>query len=567
LLQRCVSVQRSALLITLLLSLAFGASAAQTVAKHPGSLVRFKILGFNDFHGQLETTRLQDRPVGGAAVLASYLKAAGAAVDGHAIIAHAGDQVGASPPASALSQDEPAIAFLNLLGNNACRAGPASAAACNLVGTPGNHEFDEGLAEFLRLLNGGPHPRGPFLDPQFAGAGFPYVSANIAYRSDGQLVLPPYTIKTVRGQPIGFIGATLTETAHIVIPQGVSSIRFLDEASAINRAVKELKQAGVRAIVVLIHQGSRQSPYPGPTRPALIDPGPDIAPLVAALDDEVDIVVSGHWHQFTNALVPTRSGKPVLVTQAYARGTAFADIDVGIDPASGDIVEKSARIVTTWADTGPGATPDREVAALVHAAVARVKPLVERVVGVSAAACSKTADPATGSALGRLVADAQRAALNTDVALMNPGGIRAGLPRGNVSWGDLFALQPFGNQLVKVRLSGAELLQILEQQWGRSGEPRLLHVSGMTYQWQHARQPHVLAASVRIGDQPLHPDTSYSLAVNSYLAAGGDGFSHLAALRDQTVGADELEALVRYIEGLPQPFSAPQDVRVIPPAP
>jgi 5'-nucleotidase len=456
-------------------------------AANPESWVRFKILGFNDFHGAIEQRNLFGRPAGGAAVLGSYLKSESEESENGAFIVHAGDHVGASPPVSALLQDEPSITFLNMLANESCQYNELEGddeeekeidnnahtkaekhkkyktkdkrfnPKCNLIGTLGNHEFDEGVSEMQRLVNGGIHKNGPFLDDNYRGARFPYVIANVVDEQTNEPILPPYVIKRVDGQKIAFIGVVLKGTPSIVTPTGVAGVKFLDEAEAINSYVAELQAKGVRAIVVTIHQGTSQSTFGGETEPLPVDIGGSIGPIIQQLDDEIDIVVSGHWHRFTNALVSNKNGKLILVTQAFSRSTAYADIDVAIDPATKDIVEKSAEIVTTWADTGPGLKPDPQIAGLVERAVTMVGPLVNRIIGSTVNGISRTENAAGESALGNLIADAQRSAMATEIAFMNAGGIRANLTAGDVTWGELFSIQPLvlaipGKKIIRLNL-------------------------------------------------------------------------------------------------------------------
>ena len=528
-------------------------------AANPHAWVRFQILGFNDFHGQLTAgRRVANRPVGSAPVLAAYLEAAQEEVDDDAtFIVHAGDHVGATPPVSALLQDEPSISFLNLLANDKCTYRNPRHPKCNLVGTLGNHEFDDGIAEIRRLLAGGNHANGPFLEHPYRGARFPYVSANVVDAASGAPILPPYVIKRVRGLPVAFIGAVLKETPTVVTPTGVAGVRFLDEAEAVNRYVPELKARGVRAIVVLIHQGARTGTFTGPTRSDPVTLPGAIGDIVRRLDDEIDVVVSGHAHSFTNALVENANGKPILVTQAFANGTAYADIDLALDPASRDIVEKSAAIVTTWADEGPGLAPDEDVAELVAAAEARVAPLVNRIVGTAAGMIARDQNSAGESALGNLIADAQRAAMASDFAFMNSGGIRADIDAGDVTWGELFSVQPFGNDLVRMDLSGAQIVRLLNQQWAGQPYPRILQVSGLSYTWDDARAIGDRVVDVRDGaGNALDPAAIYSVTVNSFIAAGGDNFSTLTQGANRIVGPVDLDALVDYIASLPQPFTA-----------
>jgi 5'-nucleotidase len=528
----------------------------------PASWVNVQLLAINDFHGQLSAgRRVGNRPVGGAAVLASYLNLTQDGAEDRTIIVHAGDHVGASPPSSALLQDEPSITFLNLLGNEFCGLRHRFNPRCNLVGTAGNHEFDEGVDEFFRLIHGGNHPSGPFLDDPYRGASFPYVSANVVDASTGRPILPPFVIKDIQGQRIGFIGAVLKETPTIVTPSGVAGLAFLDEADAINRYVPLLRKRGVRAIVVLIHQGGTQTLYQGVTQTGGAISGP-IADIVSRLDDEVDVVVSGHAHSFTNGLLPAQGGKDVLVTQAFSAGTAYADIDLQIDPATRDVVAKSASIVTTYADVGPGLTPDSTVAQLVADAEAEVAPLVNQVIGVAQVDILRAQNAAGESPLGNLIADAQRAAMGTDFAFMNPGGIRADLFAGEVTWGELFTIQPFGNSLVKMDLTGSQIITLLEQQWLNQPFPRMLQVSGLTYTWDPARPVGSRIVEAQHNGTAIDPAATYTVTVNSFMAAGGDNFTVLPTGANQVGGPIDLDALIAYVQGLPQPFSAAIEGRI-----
>ncbi len=520
----------------------------------PASRVRLKLLALNDFHGHLSADRkIRGRSVGGAAVLASYLKRAASGMEDRTLIAHAGDMVGASPPDSALLRDEPSIMFLDLLANEHCRYGERMDTACNVVGTLGNHELDRGKDEMLRLVRGGNSPAGPFLEDPWRGASFPYVSANVVDDSTGEPILPPYVIKEIQGVRVAFVGATLTEAATLVPPSAVARLRFLDEADSINRYVPEIVARGVRAIVATIHQGGKQ--VGGKVEG-------EIARIVARLDGEVDVVVSGHTHVFTDALVPARDGRPILVTQAYSAGSAYADIDLGIDPRTGDVVEKSAEIVTTWADEGPGRAPDPEVAALVSRADAMVAPVVREIVGRAARNITRTENEAGESALGDLVADAQRKAMNSDFAFMNPGGLRADLRAGSVRRGDLLAIHPFGNRLVRLTLTGAQIYELLEQQWIGQSRPRMLQVSGLAYDWDASRPPGARVLVVRKNGTPIDRAASYTVAANAFLAEGGDRFSALGRGARAAEGPLDVDALAAYIRSLPQPFTASIDQRI-----
>jgi 5'-nucleotidase len=544
--------------------------------------VAVKILGINDFHGQLSAGKLvSKRPVGSAGVLAAYLKGASAAAPSSTLLVHAGDHVGASPASSALLQDEPAVSFLNLLANRHCRHLEVEDRTgfggreedddryegwmdprCNLAGSVGNHEFDEGIAELQRLLGGGSHAKGPFLESPWRGARYPTLAANVVDAKTGRPVLPPYVVKRVDGVPLAFIGVVLKETPTIVTPTGVAGLRFLDEADTVNSYVPELRRRGVRAIVVLIHQGGSQKSYTGATDPAGSVTGA-IVDIVKRLDDEVDLVVSGHTHSFLNAILKNQNGKAMLVTQAFSAGTAYADIDLEIDRETRDVVRKSASIVTTWADAGPGLTPDPAASALTLAAEAKVAPLVNQLIGTATTALPAAPGPSGESLLGDLIADAQRAAVpGADFAFMNPGGIRADLAAGPVTWGNLFAIQPFGNSLVALTLTGDQVRQLLEQQWQGQPFPRILQISGLSYTWDSAKPVGSRVVEIRKGGALLDPAASYRVVVNNFMAAGGDNFTVLVSGTNPVGGAQDIDALIAWVKSLPQPFGPPDGGRI-----
>jgi 5'-nucleotidase len=541
-----------------LLSLPAGCQDTQSSGQVP-----VQILAINDFHGHISLDqKVKGRPVGSAPVLAAYLKKAQKDFAGYTIIASAGDLVGASPPDSALLQDEPAVMFLNLLGNGKCCVKDRLNPACNLVGTAGNHEFDEGVGELKRLVDGGNFPQGPFLENPWQGATFPYVVANVVSRDTNKPIFPPYVIKKVDGLPIAFIGAVLKGTKDMVTPSHVAGLKFIDEAKAINSYIPEIKQQGVRSIIVLLHQGGKQRAYEGTTRPGDNVSGA-VKRILWDLDDEVDVVISGHTHAFTNALIPNKNGKEILVTQAWSYGRGYADIELAISRASKDVVKKTATIVTAWADAGPGLTPDPAVAEMVRAAQAKVAPLTQRKIAVAAADIARSQDSAGESALGDLIADAQRKAMGTDFAFTNMGGIRADLPAGEVTWGELYTVQPFNNYLVKMELTGQQIYDLLNQQFPTGPtQHRILQVAGLSYTWDNKVPPPGRVTEVRQNGQPIDKAAMYTVTVNSFLAEGGDKFSVFKLGVNRTTGPTDLKALVDYLQSLPQPFSAKIDGRI-----
>jgi 5'-nucleotidase len=523
-----------------------------------GPTVHLRLLAFNDFHGNLESPAVSSaRPLGGAAALAAYIKALERADPGSTLIVHAGDQLGASPPITGMLHNEPAIEFLNLLANQHCGYGSAmrffdaahwqhDANRCNVVGTLGNHEFDAGPDEIRRLLGGGNAPGGPFLEDPYRGSQVPYVCANVLDRRTGKLLLPPYAVVKLGGIPVGVIGAVLRDTPTIVPAWAVADLQFLDEADAINQAALELKRHGVHVLIVLIHQGlvpqlgAGGYEWHGP----LLD-------ILARLDPDIDVVVSGHTHNFTNALLPGRGSAPILVTQAYSYGVALAQIDLRVDPATRAVVGKSALIIPTWADAPPGLPGDPAARRLTAAAQKLVAASVSRVVGTLALPMTRALTEAGESTLGDLVADAQRAATHADIALMNPGGLRSDLRAGPVTFGDVLTLHPFANRLITLDMTGAQLLAVLEQQWPPEPNalPRILKTSGLYYSWDPARPAgaHIVEAC-DAAFQALDPPRHYRVTVNDFLANGGDEFTLLRQLGPGETGPLDREALEQYLQ-------------------
>jgi 5'-nucleotidase len=567
-----------------------GASSTSYVfSPTPSTPLPVKLLAINDFHGQISAGKtVSGHKVGSAGVLAAYLKTAMAGKENRTLIAEAGDLVGASPASSALLQDEPSVDFFNAFANSKCATLPDPSLqstgldrfdvlfdpGCNLVGAPGNHEFDEGVAELMRLLGGGNHAKGPFLDNPWRGARFPVVSANIT-KADGTLLFRPYVIKAIEGVKIAFVGATLRDTPNIVLPSGVAGLTFGDEADAINAQVALLKAQGIHAIVVVLHSGGTgQSSYNGATKPGSGSLSSDIVGLVNRLDGDVDVVLSAHSHAFTNAFVKNAGGNDTLVTQAYSAGTAYADIDLTIDRQTDDILTKSASIPTTYADSGAGLTPDGAMVALTGAAEAMVAPIANAPVTTSTGILSKTQTSAGEAPLGDLIAEAHRVAMYADFGITNPGGMRADLPQScattpcAITWNDCFTSQPFSNQVMAVTLTGAQLYAALEQQWtgtNSGSSSKILQISGFSYSWSASATPgsRVVPGSVKkLDGTPVDAAANYVVAMNNYLVGGGDGFAAFTGGTNRVTGPIDLDALVTYLRTFPAPVSAASDGRI-----
>jgi 5'-nucleotidase len=531
-------------------------TAVGVVAAKPSGNVNVQILALNDFHGNLQppagsSGRIGTVNAGGVEYLATHVDAL-RATNPNTVFVSAGDMIGASPLISALFHDEPSIEAFNLMGLD-----------FNAVG---NHEFDEGIYELIRMQEGGCHPVDGCLDgDDFEGADFRFLAANVTWKKNDKTVFPAYKIKAFQGVQIAFIGMTLEGTPTIVTPSGISELDFHDEADTVNALIPELKRRGIETIVVVIHEGG--FPTGGYNEcPGISGP---IVDIVNRTDDEVDLFITGHTHQAYNCVIDGR-----LVTSSASFGRVVTDIDLVIDRSTGEMLNATANnnIVTRDVPVNPFLT------ALVSKYQALVAPLENRVIGSITATITRTANAAGESALGDVIADAQLAATSDPafggavVAFMNPGGIRADLtyPQGgsegdgNVTYGEAFIVQPFGNSLVTMTLTGAQIDALLEQQAtaGSDGLGRTLQVSnGFTYTW-NASAPNgskVDINSIMINGVPIDPNASYRVTVNSFLADGGDGFTVLLQGEDRLGGEVDLDALVTYFENNSPVAPGPQN--------
>jgi 5'-nucleotidase len=530
----------SALLATF--ALAALPAVAQTTAP-----VELRILAINDFHGNLRPPpggiRINDpedkaRKVmvaaGGAEYMATLVKQLR---EGHknTIFVAAGDLIGASPFLSAMFHDEPSVESLSMMGL--------------AITSVGNHEFDEGRSELLRMQNGGCHPEDGCQGPHpFTGAKFRYLAASTIETATGKSVLPPYEIREFEGIPVAFIGLTLKETAGIVSPKGIAGLEFRDEAETVNALVPQLKAKGVEAIVVLIHQGGEPS---GDYNECPSITGP-IVDIVKKFDRAVDLVVSGHTHR---AYVCDIDGR--LVTSGDKYGTLVTAIDLKLDPASRDVVSAKAENVIV---ANASLAKDPEQTALIEAYDKLSAPIANRPAGSVTQTLSRVPNEAGESALGDVIADAQLAATkdakdgSAVIALTNPGGIRTDLipkENGAVSYGDLFASQPFRNRLVTMTLSGSQLKDMLEQQWLDPKRPRILQVSnGFSYGWDASKPfgERVVADKMMLNGRPIEPATGYRVTVNDYLAVGGDGFTIAKQGASPQYGGYDADALFAFFK-------------------
>jgi 5'-nucleotidase len=548
----------------LILGLALGAvlailapAAAARVpdgAKDAPAFVEVQLLAVNDFHGNLEppagsSGRIGTVVAGGVEYLATHIKAL-EATNRNTLVVSAGDLIGASPLLSALFHDEPTIEAFNAIGLD-----------FNAVG---NHEFDEGTTELVRMQRGGCHPVDGCQDGDgFAGADFKFLAANVVSERNGRTLFPGTEIRRIGGVNIGFIGMTLEGTPTIVTPSGVAGYDFLDEADTANREVEKLKRKGVETIVVLIHEGGL--PTGGFNECPSISGA--IVDIVNRMDDEIDLVVSGHTHQAYNCVI---DGRPV--TSAASFGRIVTDIDLTIERATRDVTSISVNNVIATRDVA--ADPDQTALIAKYAALA--DPLRNRVIGSITTDITRTQNAAGESALGNLIADGQLDATSpvgfgeAVVAFMNPGGIRTDLTfapsgseaPGEVTYGEAFAVQPFGNSLVTMTLTGTQIDTLLEQQFDNPvvGQRRILSPSrDFTYSWSASAPTgsKVDIAGIEIGGVPISPFASYRVTVNIFLSDGGDNFFVLRDGTDRLGGAVDLDALEAYFVAAGGPVSPP----------
>jgi 5'-nucleotidase len=448
-------------------------------------LVKIRVLGVNDFHGHLEAPR---PGIGGAAWLKAHLDQA--TLRGRTIRVHAGDMIGATPLISSWFHDEPTMEAGNAFGFD--------------VGTVGNHEFDEGGDELIRMLRGGQRTGPEALkrdaagalvntsSPGYAGAAYPYIAANTIDR-EGELRLPPYTVIERAGVKVGFIGVTTPSTPRFLLDRHAARFRFTDISEAVNRWVPALRSRGVETIVVLAHAGG-----PSQDESSAPDFVGEIVDEARQMDSAVDAVIAGHSHSRLDIRVPNADGSgDKLIVEALSYGIAYDVIDLTIDRRTGDVVAKTGQVPATPHDVAG----DADVAALVEGYRTRVAPLATKVVGSTDSGLGR----ASGS-LGRLAVKAQRAYAGTDAAVVSPGAVRADIDVGPITYAEVAEAFSYGHQVVRDRMSGRQL--------------RALAAGGRFY----------------LGPDSLDPDRTYTVAASEMLLPHG-----------RPVGG-EVDALVSYLQ-------------------
>ena len=553
-------------------------AAAAPAAAHPRHhhhkrFVNAQLLAINDFHGNIEAntpgTIREDTPAGpaipagGAEYLATYIRNLRAQNPRNTLVVSAGDLIGASPLASALFHDEPTIEAMNKIGLD--------------LNSVGNHEFDEGTTELQRIASGGCHPVDGCYDrdgdgdkDRYRGARFQFLSANVVRESTGKPLFAPYAIRRIGGVRVGFIGMTLEGTPDIVAAAGIQGFKFLDEADTANRYAAELRRRGVNAIVILLHQGGAQ------TAPFNINGcnglTGDITDIVNRTSKDVDLFLTGHTHQPYNCVI---DGRPV--TSAASFGRLVTDVDATLDRRTRDFAQiKAQNVVVRQTDAAGNPVPRApDISALVQHYQALAAPLANRVIGYLAGPATKASDDSGENQAGNLIADSQLAATKGPAgavaAFMNPGGVRGttGFPAGEITYAKAFEVQPFGNTMVTMTLTGAQLLEVLKQQWCGATSTRILLPSASVHYTFSAATAAAIAgrpcdgaanpvSGLTIDGTAVDPAASYRVSVNNFLADGGDSFTVLRQGTNRTGGGVDLDALVAYLGG--SSASAPQAV-------
>jgi len=574
-----------------------GTASAVSIKTEP--LQHIQLLSVNDFHGNLEpptgssgrlvldhrldtstppkavdvtSDTLVPPGLGGVEYLSTHLAQAR---QGHpySLTVAAGDLIGASPLLSAAFHDEPSIEALNALKLD--------------VSAVGNHEFDEGYKELQRMADGGCIDDGPngennqnscALHP-FQGADFPYLAANVKYEGTNQTILPAYTVKNIKGAKIGFIGMTLRDTPSIVTAAGVAGLEFTDEVDTANALVPVLRAQGVKAIVVLIHQGGvpGQQTWVGPdgktykvsptydaacAKGSQLEPTSPIIPIAEKLDPAIDMVISGHTHAPYVCDIPDPDGNSRMVTSASSFGRLYTDTELTFDRRTQDIVRTSVdsanMLVTRDVAKDPAQT---QIITDYNKAIA---PVASRVIGHITADVTRATNPAGESALGDFIADAQ---LNDPsvvggfakpvIAFMNPGGIRADLTFAASKWGEApgdvtyeeaFTVQPFNNYLVSMDLKGLDIVELLRQQvtGGNAGTglKKTLQVSnGFTY----TMTPSGVVTDAKVGGVAIDPNATYRIVANNFLSDGGDNFTAFKNGTNKYFGGLDIDGFANYL--------------------
>jgi 2',3'-cyclic-nucleotide 2'-phosphodiesterase (5'-nucleotidase family) len=540
------------------------AAAPRGLSNHHPNKVSVQLVSFNDYHGHLEEDSGSDGSVAfenktieanGAGYLARHLQNLRRGQD-HSLTVAAGDLIGGSTFVSGVFHDEPSIETLNKMKLD--------------VSGVGNHEFDEGVTELKRIQKGGCHPTdGCFQkdaagnDIRYPGAKFQYLAANVVNEKTKKTVLPRWSIKRFGKVKVGFIGMTLEGTDSLVSPSGVAGYDFRDEVRSANKAARKLqRKKGVRAIVVLLHEGGVQD---GGSYSSCVGMSGPIVDIAERMTSKVDAIITGHTHQPYVCNIPDPKGKRRLVTSAMSYGRIITETNFKINVRTGDVIRRSEQAVNHIVTRD--VPQNRAVRAIVDKWVGLAAGPGNRVVGSIAEDIKRTSNRGVESSLPNLIADAQKASTGAQVAFMNPGGVRADLlvanspageAAGQITYREAYNVQPFSNILQTFDMTGAQIDQLLEQQWiaGRPGGRDVLRLgisNGFTYSWSDSAPfgNKVDPASIKINGVVVSPTATYRVTANNFMADGGDSYTALVNGAPRTGGKVDLDALIDYMGANP----------------
>lgn len=538
----------TALAAALGLCLGSGVHVAAARPANPDT-VQVRVLAINDLHGSLQPPKgpraqisRPDGPAtdaGGAAYLAAYVDQLRGQAP-HSLLYSVGDSWGSSPIESALFHDEPTVELLNTMGVDAASIG--------------THELDEGIGELHRMQTGGCHPvDGCQFEPTFDGARFPLLAANMSFAGGTPATLP-FAVNHVDGVPVGVIGVAPSDAPTKVAVDGVAGLQFGDELAAIDRTADALDFLGVHAIIVLLHRGDERATG-GPNSCDLTD-GP-ARTIATRATPKVDAIFTADSHTQFNCTIDDPGGDPRPVMQAASHGRIVSVVDLQLDRATGEVDRERTQafnqIVTH------DIVPDPRVGEMVARASTQSDAVSQRPVGVVTSDITREPGPSGESPLGDLIADAQLAAARArgaQLALTNPGGIRADLlfdHGGTITYGDAYQAQPFLNSLEVRTLTGSQLKDVLEQQFQSRPDGSVLELilapsATLTYRIDRRAPVGSRISDVRVDGAAVDPAAQYRVAVNKFLADGGDGFTALRGGTDHASAGTDLDALTGYLE-------------------
>ncbi len=528
----------------------------------PSQSIELSIFSINDFHGHIQsklptplsprlpdsqTGELKAQAAGGVAYLATVLDKLRSQRKNQVFVA-AGDLVGASPQMSSLLKDEPTLSALGELGL--------------AVSSLGNHDLDAGLPELMRKIRGECVSTGCAW-PEFKGASFPYLAANMFETETGKRVLPSHVMRDIGGLKIALVGAVTRDVPKVIIPKNIVGLRFADEADTLNALVPELRAAGAQVLVAIMHEGAMfegAANDPSYACTGLKGRGVDIA---KRLDPAYAIIISGHTHQAYTCKIDGR-----LMVQAGSFGGWLTESRLTLD-ANGAVLD--AQAINHPVLQGIYA-PNPAFVALVQRAAALTSAARNKPVANLSRGATRTATAPFGdSPLGNLVADAHLAYAKTrgvvDIGMTNSGGIRADLtvePGRTVTLSDLFAIQPFSNDLIALTITGAQLRELIRRQLPKRPGAAVIQVSNnLNYQWSQAEGADAVLESVTFENRPLDLKRDYRVVVNTFMAEGGNDLNIFKQGRDRMTVGPDIDAFEEWLRENPKAMNQIEPGRII----